>query len=525
MRWMGRTRKCRLGWTGAAALGIGAVTACASGSPDISAGPDALDPTEEIFVPAHPEPPTHYGGAGAPALAPDPYRAPLIQAAAERSLATGRKPPAHDPRLSRVAQTLALGTRGLQTPPQALVRFALAREGLVEQDVAVTVLRTPPPFTPAAVEGVRAPLTEVLALPGPLRMGVGSRVELGLFRVVVMVVAETRARFEPFPRRLEPGEAITVRGTLERHLGTPSAFVTRPDGSVQRLAVALTADRSFAITLRCPPDPSEQRFELMGEGLEGPVVAANVPLYCGVPPVDRLRLRLQSSRARFPSDANSAEEELLQLLNETRRQAGLSALETHSGATAVARAHSVDMRDHGFAGHRSPTTGMLSDRLRKARIRVPWAGENIARSSSAREIHEGLMASPAHRSAILAPHATHVGIGVSLETERSHEPWVYATQVFLQLRNVSLTPEPRTDASSAPSRVLIVTDEKNVARCRFTGLLRVRQRSAQPRPKLAYRALRQRARKTGANTVHVTWEKTGPYQVAAGAFYDCVSSE
>ena len=66
-----------------------------------------------------------------------------------------------------------------------------------------------------------------------------------------------------------------------------------------------------------------------------------------------------------------------------------------------------------FTAHISPRTGSPADRVAKAGIAVGRLLENIGSSSSPEEVHLGLMRSPGHRSAILDPDVTHVGIGVA----------------------------------------------------------------------------------------------------------------
>jgi hypothetical protein len=88
------------------------------------------------------------------------------------------------------------------------------------------------------------------------------------------------------------------------------------------------------------------------------------------------------------------------------------------------------MNAHNFISHVSPTTGDFTKRARAAGIDVGKSGENIALSWSAESAHHVLMASPAHRAAILDGEFTHVGIGVVTVTSSTDEPRLYVTQVF-----------------------------------------------------------------------------------------------
>ena len=104
---------------------------------------------------------------------------------------------------------------------------------------------------------------------------------------------------------------------------------------------------------------------------------------------------------------------------------GLPALSPNTQLNDIATAHSRDMIRSGYVGHRSPTTGMLSDRLSTAQFWSVAHGENVALNSSIWDAQAGLMESLGHRKNILSPNYTEVGIGVV------HGPkgW-FVTQVF-----------------------------------------------------------------------------------------------
>ena len=110
--------------------------------------------------------------------------------------------------------------------------------------------------------------------------------------------------------------------------------------------------------------------------------------------------------------ADDAEIQLFAHVNEARMNAGLSLLTPDPALARVARGHSGDMFANNFVAHVSPTTGGPGDRVAKAGLKPPRLLENVGTDSSPAEVHRGLMRSPGHRSAILDPEVTHVGIGV-----------------------------------------------------------------------------------------------------------------
>jgi uncharacterized protein YkwD len=130
---------------------------------------------------------------------------------------------------------------------------------------------------------------------------------------------------------------------------------------------------------------------------------------------------------------------MFELINRERVKAGLEALVFDPELSEAARGHSEDMRKEGFVGHVSPTSGSAEERLLRAGIVTDLAAENIARGDDPDEIHEGLMDSPGHRSAILLPKTTHVGIGISSVRKEDSVDYI-VTELFIR-RIPPLAPE------------------------------------------------------------------------------------
>ena len=101
---------------------------------------------------------------------------------------------------------------------------------------------------------------------------------------------------------------------------------------------------------------------------------------------------------------------LLERVNDERAEAGVAPLEWSNSLALVAASHARDMYTAGFFSHRSPTTGLVSDRLQAAGVRVTVAGENLALAADVVEAHRGLVASPSHLANIQEPAFGSVGI-------------------------------------------------------------------------------------------------------------------
>jgi uncharacterized protein YkwD len=101
------------------------------------------------------------------------------------------------------------------------------------------------------------------------------------------------------------------------------------------------------------------------------------------------------------------------LVNQERVNAGVAPLIWDEAATGVAYAHSVDMQVRNFFDHTNPSGQSPGDRLTQAGIAWTACGENIAMGyGSPASVMNAWMNSPGHRSNILHPMFTHLGVGV-----------------------------------------------------------------------------------------------------------------
>ena len=106
------------------------------------------------------------------------------------------------------------------------------------------------------------------------------------------------------------------------------------------------------------------------------------------------------------------EDEMLNLINEERKKAGIAPLKQDVLIRNVARSFSRDHLIKGYFAHTSPDGQTLYDRLKLANVTFTAAGENIALAPTVELAHVGLMNSPKHRQNILDPQFSRVGIGI-----------------------------------------------------------------------------------------------------------------
>lgn len=103
---------------------------------------------------------------------------------------------------------------------------------------------------------------------------------------------------------------------------------------------------------------------------------------------------------------------IFDLVNRSRLETGVDPLAWSRPLADVAQAYAREMYERGFFSHDSPVSGTVIDRVEAAGIPYRVIGENLALAPTSRAVHEGLMASPAHRENILRSSFTKVGIGV-----------------------------------------------------------------------------------------------------------------
>ena len=130
-------------------------------------------------------------------------------------------------------------------------------------------------------------------------------------------------------------------------------------------------------------------------------------------------------------EIRSMERRMAQRLNQDRAQKGLPPLTYDEKLADVARAHSADMRDHGFFAHESPNTGTLDDRMIRAGYLALEARENLAEAPDETQAEDQLLQSPKHYANIMSDTVSHIGIGIV--KGGVHEATNYTfTQVFAQ---------------------------------------------------------------------------------------------
>ncbi len=336
-----------------------------------------------------------------------------------------------DPSLGRAAREFVYQYSNLGMDPPSDVRtFLTASSGAIAGDTVFQHLRSNSDAEGALRQAIRAVLDGAAAGAGLLHVGVGEVYQPGasLARHIGAVATRLDIDVVPLASRVAVGEAWQLRGRMRtpwRHL---EALELRPDGTLATLAVTVNG-ADLVVAVPGEAQPGEVELQVVGEGPGGPGKLVQVRVVVGQPLPTQYQTTLAPDETPLQS-ADKAAAYAMQLLNADRHRHHLPLLAWDPQLAAIAREHSADMRDNGFFGHVSPTTGMHPDRLAKAHYLASASAENVAHNPSIFEAELGLMHSLGHRRNILDPQMTHVGVGVAgAEDDQGRRRW-WLTQLF-----------------------------------------------------------------------------------------------
>jgi uncharacterized protein YkwD len=171
----------------------------------------------------------------------------------------------------------------------------------------------------------------------------------------------------------------------------------------------------------------------------------------------QLCLAQQASGGR---DWRAADEEIFELVNEARSQAGASQLRWDPALAAAALEHCRRMVAEGAISHQYRGEPELSERVERAGAHFSVVEENVATGPSPVALHDEWMNSPGHRANLLSSQVDRVGIAVIVARGT-----LYGVEDFSRAVE-SLSPEQVEDRVSAllESRGVAVLADRDLAR-------------------------------------------------------------
>ena len=105
--------------------------------------------------------------------------------------------------------------------------------------------------------------------------------------------------------------------------------------------------------------------------------------------------------------------ELFNLINNARKNAGVSLLQKDDSLYDAAQVKTDDMVNKNYFAHNSPTYGTPFELMRDLGISFKTAGENIAGNTSVKGAFDSWMNSTSHKANILSTNYNYIGIGIS----------------------------------------------------------------------------------------------------------------
>lgn len=244
------------------------------------------------------------------------------------------------------------------------------------------------------------------------RYAVGSPLD---FKITQFYFSEYRAEALTLDGDLpsvRSGDTVTLTGMAHVTL-SPTAYVIRPDG---RVAEVRLGERSIAPDTRLTatfPTTLTGTTILEINDANG-LAAINHPVYeVGSFPLlpDFTSFRERTILTRTIS-INRERAIWLRLVNDERARYNLPRVELDAALTSLAQGYADRMAHENFFGHVDPAGRTPDDRRIVGGIPFP-VGENLAKDVSTTSAHAGLMRSASHRSNILDPAWSIVGLGVA----------------------------------------------------------------------------------------------------------------
>ncbi len=402
------------------------------------------EPVEFIELGPQPKPLSHYNNPSRTEPNSSPLSDAIIALFAEGSVALGQPAPVADGRLDQALTELARISPMQTALPQALLEYALQRNGIIEPSPHLVVIEGRIDQPGPIIEQLRGEVALILKAGSYERIGVGAA-RRGDVDVVLVALQESNVRTKPIAREIARGGSASIEGSLSPEFSEPHMFHTDEGGQVHTMSVATIGASGFRALFSCGAYVGRQQVELTASDESGPTVLANFPVWCGEQAPRSMRVSAASSDPP-PKTREEAEQRMLGLVNRDRANHKLPPLQLDRRLTSIARFHSDEMLRTGEVGHISKTTGSAGDRVKAGGVASAVILENIASAYGVAEAQTGLMGSPGHRANVLSTEVTHMGIGITLGREVAGRRELLVTQVFVRI-------PPRIDAGSVRRQV------------------------------------------------------------------------
>jgi uncharacterized protein YkwD len=159
--------------------------------------------------------------------------------------------------------------------------------------------------------------------------------------------------------------------------------------------------------------PSGKDFSVVWDGVNNRVL---IDTSRGYDPNETLNAATPSQTAVIEPtmSINEMKTEIVRLTNIERVKAAQQELEELPALMDTAQTKADDMLNNHYYGHNSPVYGTAGEMIKEAIPATKSSAENIASwTKTPKEVVTGLMDSPDHRSNMLSPKYSYIGVGIT----------------------------------------------------------------------------------------------------------------
>ncbi len=331
--------------------------------------------------------------------------------------------------LADAARVIAEAGADGRSPSSASIRKALHDAGLPEGTAVAATVATTEGGTADVLDHLRASVRDAETV---THVGLGrapsSRPPFRWQWTILLIdrridlMEQVSATYQPmaaFPLRFEPRT-----GWLH-----PRILVQYPGGRTRKMTPVRRETGWFTV-IPVGSEVGTVVVQILAENEVGPGVIAVMPIRVGAVAAQTEQLRYAPAEQFEISEPRAAALFLWETVNSERVDHGLDQLEWDLRLADIATQHSMDMLQSNFFGHRSPNHGNLRQRLVAASYHATISRENLALDQNLTSAHLSLMASPGHRSNVLASDVTHIGIGAVRQMSSEGPPLWIITEIY-----------------------------------------------------------------------------------------------
>ncbi|GAB4302254.1 MAG: hypothetical protein Kow0090_17800 [Myxococcota bacterium] len=219
--------------------------------------------------------------------------------------------------------------------------------------------------------------------------------------IVALVTLRRLVEFQPFPKYLNPGDSVAIKGTLLNPTWNAIATFTLPGKSPQAARVEIKPDGGFEIQVVTPKDISRFSFEFSAEteGARKPLAGFDIYLTEKEP----YRFKYPKSFKDGELTPDAAEQLFVEWLNRDRKMRGLTELLENKTVSSLA---------FNWSGRGTVEAGDAEKQLLSRNIPFFYFRILNFKGSNIEEMYQNMLKSPSARMALFDHNFTHIGAGV-----------------------------------------------------------------------------------------------------------------